>query len=44
MKKVLIGAAIALGGVAIAYAGMFGYVAHAFRHLDLNDLHREEIK
>lgn len=44
MKKVLIGAAIALGGAAIAFAGMVGYVAHAFRHLDLNDLHREEIK
>lgn len=44
MKKVLIGAAIALGGVAVAFVGMVGYVAHAFRHLDLNDLHREEVK
>lgn len=42
MKKVLIGVGIALGVAAVGFAGMVGYVAHAFRHLDLSDIHRED--
>lgn len=41
MKKILIGVGIAIGVAAVGFAGMVGCVAHAFRHLDLNDLHRE---
>lgn len=41
MKKVLIGAAIALGAAAVGYVGLIAYTVHALRDIDLNDIHRE---
>ena len=42
MKKVILGAAIALGGAALAYVGLVAYATHAVSRIKLGNLHDEQ--